>query len=97
MKTITEKTINFLINKYLQEDGGFVPSEEISDRELDEKLELLHDKDEEEVNEGMNIMAFSPQVRESFKRMVQAFMKKGMSHADAERVAFNRIKGQALV
>lgn len=97
MKTITEKTINFLINKYLQEDAGACPREEIADYELDEKLELLHDEDEEEVNEGMNIMAFSPQVRESFKRMVQAFMKKGMSHADAERVAYNRIKGHALV
>jgi hypothetical protein len=97
MKTITEKSIDFLINKYLQEDAGVVPREEVADYELDEELELLHDEDEEEVNEGMNIMAFSPEIRESFKRMVQAFMKRGMSHADAERVAFNRIKGQALV
>ena len=73
-------------------------SEDVNNIENPEEIDniiVLNDEDGEEVNVGINIMAFSPEIRESFKRMVQAFMKRGMSHADADRVALNRLKGQA--
>lgn len=103
MKKLSEQKIDFLINKYLTEACSKLDEEcgreEVADYEIDEKLELLLDDEEDEDNldEGVNVMTMAPEMREAFKRMVNAFLQKGMSRDAAERVALGRIKGLALV
>ena len=109
MKKLSEQKIDFLINKYLTEACSKLDEEcgreEIADYEIDEKLELLLDdeeenentEDEDNLDEGVNVMTMAPEMREAFKRMVNVFLQKGMSRDAAEKVALGRIKGSAII